>query len=149
MHKMLQLYMSMYIEKKCDFFSQKWSKLISVTALKQIKSTGPSNSYLLQGPDGDMGCPLPLTWLGCRVEPRVSSSTHWLPSVSVVLGASSSLGAPSVKAQYGMKTTLSSRERSVIIQIKVRICFLFWVTARIIALYLICHIKVLSDFSSK
>lgn len=40
-------------------------------------------------------------------------------------GANSSLGAPRVKAQYGTKATSSVRERSVIAQIKVRICILF------------------------
>lgn len=46
-----------------------------------------------------------------------------------------------------MKATLLVREGSVITQIKVRIFLLFRIIARIIALHLICHIKVLSDFN--
>lgn len=41
--------------EETHFLCQKWSKIIAVTAFKQIKSVGAGSSYLLQDASGDEG----------------------------------------------------------------------------------------------
>lgn len=143
--------LNIYVSEETHFLCQKWSKLIAVTALKQIKSMGAGSREWHPKLTSHLSCASPLHLHGWSV--GLSPGRASAPTSCITVLKSFSLCAPSAKpqpqAQYSTNATLSVRERSVITQIKVRICFLFWVTVRIITLYLICHIKVLSDFNSK
>lgn len=64
--------------RRNTFLWQKWSNLIAVAALKQIKSMG-TGSFYLWGRGGFELCKSPPSaWLECGAEPRVSLSPHWL-----------------------------------------------------------------------